>query len=313
MIITRSDEEEISRLKDDLSIRFEMKNLGEVECFLGLEVEKISQGYFICQRRYAKNLLKLFSMGEANEMATPMEINLKMKKDESKLLKDARSFRQLVGSLIYLSITRPEIAYFVSVVSQFMQDPRTPHLEAAKRILRYIKGSVDYGLLYEKRTDFVLQGFTDADWACDTAGRHSTSGYCFNLGSAAVSWCSKKQFTVALSSTEAEYIAATMAAQECIWLKCLMGDIFGKMDYAVKIQCDNESTIKLASNPIFHGRTKHIEVRHHFIREKLLNQEIELEGVHTSAQVADIFTKALANLDFEKFRVALGIIEVNMH
>ncbi|XP_015087043.1 uncharacterized protein LOC107030185 [Solanum pennellii] len=181
---------------DDLSIQIEMKNLGEVECFLGLEVEKISQGYFICQRRYAKNLLKHFSMGEAKEMATPMEINLKMEKDEGKLLKDARSFRQLVGSLIYLTITRPEIAFSVSGVSQFMQDPRTPYVEAAKRILRYIKCSVDYGLMYEKGTDFVLQGFTGADWAGDTDRCCSTSGYCFNLGSAVVSWCSKKQSTV---------------------------------------------------------------------------------------------------------------------
>ena len=146
MIITRSDEEKISRLKDDLSIRFEMKNLVEVGCFFGLEVEKISQGYFICQRRYAKSLLKHFSMGEEKEMTTPMEINLKTEKDEGKLLKDARSFRQLVGSLIYLTITRPEIAFSVSFVSKFMKDPRTPHLEVAKSILRYIKISVDYGV-----------------------------------------------------------------------------------------------------------------------------------------------------------------------
>ncbi|XP_047259064.1 secreted RxLR effector protein 161-like [Capsicum annuum] len=168
-------------------------------------------------------------MGEAKEMETPMEMNLKMKKDEGKLLKDARSFRQVVGSLIHLTITRPEIAYSVGVISQFMQDPRTPHLEAAKRILCYIKGSVDYGKTVFSKTNSlagsdavkkggvtVLQGFTDVDWAGDTAGRRSTSRYCFNLGSVAVSWCSKKQSTVAFSSTEAEYIAATMAAQEYI-------------------------------------------------------------------------------------------------
>ncbi|XP_016581717.2 secreted RxLR effector protein 161-like [Capsicum annuum] len=133
-------------------------------------------------------------MGEAKKMATPMEMNLKMKKDEGKLLKDTRSFQQLVGSLIYLTITRPEIAYSVGVIYQFMQDLRTPHLEAAKRILRYIKVSVDYGLMYEKGNDFVLQGFTDTDWASDTASRRSNSG--------------KNQSTVVLSSTEAKYIAA---------------------------------------------------------------------------------------------------------
>ena len=134
-----------------------MKNLGEVQWFLGLEVEKTSQGYFICQRRYAKSLLKHFNMKETKEMPTSMKINLKVKKDKGKLLKDATSFRQLLGSLIYLTITRPEMAQFIGVVSQFMHDPRTPHEEAAKRILRYIKGSVDYGLMYEKRNDFILK------------------------------------------------------------------------------------------------------------------------------------------------------------
>ncbi|XP_049406095.1 secreted RxLR effector protein 161-like [Solanum stenotomum] len=155
-------------------------------------------------------------MGEAKEMATPMEINLKMKKDK---------------------------------------DPRTPHLEATKRILRYIKGSIDYSHTYEKGNDFVLQEFTDADWTGDMADRRSTSGYCFNLGFATVSWCSKKNAIVALSSTEAKYIAATMATQECNWLKCLIGDIFDKVDYVVQIQCDYENAIKLTSNSIFHGRT----------------------------------------------------------
>ncbi|XP_016561602.1 uncharacterized protein LOC107860673 [Capsicum annuum] len=137
MIITESDEEEISRLKDDPSVLFEMNNLGEVECFLDLKVEKISHEYFICQRKHAKNLLKHLGMEEAKEMTIPIEMNLKMKKTEGKLLKDARSFRQL--------------------------DPRTPHLEAAKRILCYIKGSVDYDFMYEKGDDFMLQGFTEAD------------------------------------------------------------------------------------------------------------------------------------------------------
>lgn len=309
MIITGDNEAEISKLRNNLSTRFEMKNLGEIGCFLGIEVEKSDQGYFVSQKRYAKSLLERFGMGESKEMATPMEPYLKLTKEEGELLKDARRFRQLVGSLIYLTITRPEIAYSVSVISQFMQNPRTHHLEAAKRILRYIKGSIAHGLMYKKGNDFVLRGFTDADWAGDAVNRRSTSGYCFNLGSAVVSWCSKKQSTVALSSTEAEYMAATMAAQECIWLKCLMEDIFSKVDYAVQIYCDNESAIRLALNPVFHGRTKHIEVHHHFVREKVLNQEIELQEISTGNQVADIFTKALTKAKFENFRAALGVID----
>lgn len=138
-------------------------------------------------------------------------------------------------------------------------------------------------MVYKKGTDFVLQGSTNTDWACDTARRCSTSRYCFNLGSATTSWCSKKQPTVAFSCREKKHIVVTMAAQECIWLKCLMGDIFSKVDYVVKVQCDNKTGIKHTSNPIFHGRKKHIEVHHNFIREKVLNKQIELDGVHTSA------------------------------
>lgn len=309
MIVTGDDEAEISHLMKDLATRFEMKNLGEIGCFLGLEVEKSEQGYFISQSRYARNLLERFEMGESKEIATPMEPYLKLQKEEGEPLKDPRRFRQFVGSLIYLTITRPEIAYSVGVISQFMQNPTTHHLGAAKRVLRYIKGSPAYGLMYKKGSDFVLKGFTDADWAGDAVDGRSTSGYCFSLGSAAVSWCSKKQSTVALSSTEAEYMAATMAAQECVWLKCLMEDIFSKVDYVVQICCDNESAIKLASNPVFHGRTKHVEVHHHFVREKVLNQEIELQGISTCNQVADIFTKALAKAKFEGFRVALGVVD----
>ncbi|KAK2991021.1 hypothetical protein RJ640_005503 [Escallonia rubra] len=311
MIITGDNEDEISRLKNDLSIRFEMKNLGEVGCFLGLEVERSEDGFFVSQKGYAKSLLERFSMGEAKEMATPMEPYLKLKKGEGQLLKDARKFRQLVGSLIYLTITRPDIAYPVGVISQFMQTPRTPHLDAAKRIMRYVKGSLGYGLMYKKGGNFLLSGFSDADWAGDENDRHSTTGYCFNMGSAAISWCSKKQPSVALSSTEAEYIAATMATQECIWLKRLISDISKKVDYAVPIHCDNESAIKLASNPVFHGRTKHIEVRHHFVREKVLSQDIKLDSVRTSNQVADLFTKALAESKFERFRAALGMLDLS--
>ncbi|GJY14422.1 integrase [Tanacetum coccineum] len=267
-IITGDNEAEISLLKDDLSIRFEMKNLGEAGYFLGLEVENTDQG-------------------------DPMEPNLKLRKNEGTLLKDVKKYRQLVGSLIYLTITRLELSYCVGKVSEFMQCPRTSLLEAAKMILQYVKGYLDYGLLYKKTNTFCLNGFTDADWGGNADDRHSTTGYCFSTGSAMVSWCSKNQSVVTLSSTEAKYVAATMTAQECMWLKRLVRDMMGKFEYAVKVRCDNESTIKLASNPVFHARTKHIEVRHHYIREKVLDQEIELKGILTERQVADIFTKAL--------------------
>ncbi|XP_071708723.1 secreted RxLR effector protein 161-like [Rutidosis leptorrhynchoides] len=219
----------------------------------------------------------------------------------------------MVGSLIYLTITRPEIAYSVGIVSQFMQCPTNVHIDAAKRILRYVKGSIGRGFWYKKYDNVLLKGFVDADWMGDANDRHSTSGYCFNMSSAIISWCSKKQDVVALSSTEAEYIAATMAAQECIWLRRLIGDILEKVDYVVKLKCDNESAIKLASNAVFHACTKHIEMRYHFIREKVLSGEIELANIRTNAQVADIFTKALMKTKFMEFREALGFLIESLH
>ncbi|KAK4407754.1 Copia protein [Sesamum angolense] len=175
--------------------------------------------------------------------------------------------------------------------------PMEPYLKLNKeegqplkdeRKFRQLVGSLDYGFLYKRSNDFKLRGFTDADWVGDASDRRSTSGYFFNIGSVVVSWCSKKQSTVALSSTEAEYMATTIATQECIWLKRLIGDIYGRVNYAVPMKCDNESAIRLASNPAFHGRMKHVEIHHHFVQEK-----------------------ALAKPKFESFRTALGVIDNN--
>ncbi|XP_017239877.1 secreted RxLR effector protein 161-like [Daucus carota subsp. sativus] len=158
-------------------------------------------------------------MEESKEKAISIEQGLKLTSSGGVPLNDATPFRQLVGSLIYLTITRPELCYSVSVVSQFMQHPTYQHWDAAKRILRYIKGTLDYGLMYRNCEKIQLVGYTDADWAGSVEDRHLTTGYCFSMGSSMVSWCSKKQPVVALSSTEAEYVAASMAAQECVRLK----------------------------------------------------------------------------------------------
>jgi len=190
-----------------------------------------------------------------------------------------------------------------------MDKPCEGHLIAAKRILRYIKGILNFGLVYKQHTHFILSGFVDADWAGNVNDRRSTTGYCFNTGSAAVSWCSKKQATVALSTCEAEYVAATMATQECLWLKRLIKEMISGSNYVVFIHYDNESAIKLAGNPVFHARTKHIETHYHFVREKVLTQDIELKKIGTEDQVADIFTKALTKAKFEVFRSALGVVD----
>ncbi|XP_057510890.1 secreted RxLR effector protein 161-like [Actinidia eriantha] len=237
-------------------------------------------------------------MLECKPIATPMEANARLCSEVGKDLKDATMYRQIVGSLIYLTLTRPDIAYAVGVVSRFMQTPKKPHLEALRRILRYVKGTIDFGLLYKKGGACKLVGYCDANYGEDHDTRRSTTGYVFNLGSGAISWCSKRQPTVSLSTTEAEYRASAMAAQESTWLLQLMKDLHQPDDYAVILHCDNQSAICLAENPVFHARTKHVEVHYHFMREKVLQGEIKMCHVKTENQVADIFTKGLSNAKF---------------
>ncbi|KAM2686201.1 hypothetical protein EV2_009117 [Malus domestica] len=187
-------------------------------------------------------------------------------------------------------------------MSRYMQNPKKPHLEAVRRILRYVKSTIDYGLLYKKGEDYKLIGYCDADFTGDHDTRRSTTGHVFRIGSGVVSWCSKRQPTVSLSTTKAEYKAVAIAAQENAWLVQLMGDLYQLVDYPVPLYCDNQSAIRLAENPIFHARTKHVEVHYHFIREKVLQEEIEMRQINTDEQVANLFTKGLSTGKFEKIR-----------
>ncbi|KAH9726925.1 hypothetical protein KPL70_008466 [Citrus sinensis] len=309
LIISGDDVEEIFRTKENLSVRFQMKELGQLKHFLGLEVDQTKEGIFLCQQKYAKDLLKKFGMLECKPISTPMEPNAKMCAHEGKDLEDASMYRQLVGSLIYLTLTQPDISYAVGVMSRYMQNPKKSHLEAVRRVLRYVKSTIDYGLLYKKGGNCKLVGYCDADYAGDHDTRRSTTGYMFTLGSGTISWCSKRQPTVSLSTTEAEYRAAAMAAQESTWLIQLMNDLHQPVDYAVLLYCDNQSAIRLAENPVFHARTKHVEVHYHFVREKVLQEEIEMRQVKTDEQIADLFTKSLSVGKFEHFRRQLGVIQ----
>ncbi|XP_062100355.1 secreted RxLR effector protein 161-like [Humulus lupulus] len=201
-------------------------------------------------------------------------------------------YMQILGSLIYLGLTRPNISYSVGVMSRYMQNPKKSCLEVVRRILRYIKCTIDYGLMYKKGESCKLVGYFDDDYAGDHDTRRSTTGYMFMLGSGMISWCSKRQPTVSLSTTEAEYRTEAMAAQESTWLIQLMKDLHQPIDYAMPLYYDNQSAIPLAENPVFHARTKHMEVHYHFLREKFLQDEILMKQVKTDEQVADLFTKA---------------------
>ena len=190
-----------------------------------------------------------------------------------------------------------------------MQNPKKPHLEAVRRILRYVKSTIDYGLLYKKGEDCKLVGYYDADYAEDHDTRRSTIGYVFKLGYGTISWCSKRQPTMSLSRTEAEYRVVAMAAQESTWLIQLMNNLHQPVDYVIPLYCDNQLAICLVENPVFHVRTKHVEVHYHFLREKVMLEEIEMRKIKTYDQVVDLFTKSLSTSKFEMFRRQLGLVQ----
>ena len=299
----------IKGCKLDLASEFEMKDLGLMHYFLGMEVWQSSGHIFLGQGKYAVDILRRFEMEDCRPMSTPMITNLKKLVASESELVDPTLYRQLIGSLMYLVNTRPDISFAVNTLSQFMVEPRRVHWVAAKHVLRYLRGTVDYGLNYVQNDGVNLIGYTDSDWAGSAVDRKSTSGCCFSLGSAVVSWFSRKQKSVALSSTEAEYMAASQASCEAIWLRKLLFGLFGQKLQPTIIHCDNQSCIKLSENPVFHDRSKHIEIRYHFIRDYIQRGAVKLQYISTDEQVADILTKALQKGKFVFFRDKLGVVQ----
>ncbi|GKC26312.1 integrase [Tanacetum coccineum] len=296
MIYTGSSLQLISEFKEAMMKKFEMSDLGKLSYFLGLEVQQGADGIFLSQQKYANDILNQFSMVGCKTVGTPMNVGEKLASNDGTGMADARKFRSLVGRLIYLTHTRPDLTYAVGIVSRFMHCPSKQHFGAAKRILRYIAGTTSYGIWYSRKEKFELVGYSDSDWAGEKEDMKSTSGNCFTLGSGVVSWASKKQATVALSSTEAEYVAATKAACQAIWLRRMLSDLNQTQNGATTIFC------AMTRNRVPHYRTKHIAIKHHFIRELVAERQVELEFCRTDQQLADLFTKSLSRGKFEEFR-----------
>jgi hypothetical protein len=231
-------------------------------------------------------------------MPTPMVMDLKKMSDTDSRDVDPHLYRQLIGSLMYLVNTRPNICYAVNVLSQFMSQPRQTHWIAAKYVLRYLRGTIGYSLRYASSVDLSLQGYANADWEGSTIDKKSTSDCCF-----------KKQSSVALSTVEAEYIALSVAVHEAVWINKLLTDLFDhEMDPTI-IHCDNQSCVKLSENLVFHDRSKHIEIKYHYIRDMVQRKTIYVQYLPTHEQIIDIFIKPLAKTKFEYFRERLGLVE----
>uniref|UniRef100_A0A2N9EKK8 Uncharacterized protein n=1 Tax=Fagus sylvatica TaxID=28930 RepID=A0A2N9EKK8_FAGSY len=293
MIITGDDVQGIQDLKRFLGQHFEMKDLGPLSYFLGLEVSSSSNGYYLTQAKYTSDLISRAGITDSKIVDTPIEYNNRLNTHDGEPLPDATLYRQLVGSLVYLTVTRPDISYAVHIVSQFMAAPRSLHYAAVLRILRYLKDTLFHGLHFSSQSSLTLQAYSDADWAGDPTDRRSTTRYCFLLGDSLISWRSKKQSVVARSSTEVEYRALADTTAELLWLRWLLQDLGIDCSTAVPIHCDNRSAIQIAHNDVFHERTKHIEIDCHFVRHHLLQGTLQLRSVSSQDQLADIFTKPM--------------------
>jgi hypothetical protein len=221
-------------------------------------------------------------------------------------------YKQLIGSLMYPVNTRPNICFAVNTLSQHMVEPRHVHWMVTKHMLRYLRGTVGYGLRYVSSGDVKLQGYTDFDWAWSVVDRKSTSKCCFSLGSSMISWLSTKQTSMALNTSEAKYIAASMASHEAVWLRKLLAGIFDLELEPTLIHCDDQSCAKLTENPVFHDRSKLIEIKYHYIRDMVQRGVVELQYISMDEQIADILTKPLSRVKYEYFRDKLGVLP-NVH
>ncbi|KAJ0625451.1 putative RNA-directed DNA polymerase [Helianthus annuus] len=307
MIITGNDKEEMIKLKESLFREFEMKDLGRLKYFLGIEVLRSKRGIFICQKKYILDMLAETGMIDCKPADTPMMVNHKLQMEEGAKLVEKERYQRLVGKLIYLSHTRPDIAYAVSVVSQFMHQPQIAHMGAVCRIMRYLKGTIGHGVLFKSNGHLKIQGYTDADWAGDKGDRRSTSGYFTLVGGNLVTWRSKKQKVVALSSAEAEFRGIARGLTEILWIRKLLTEVGFPPTEPTRIMCDNKAAIQISENPVQHDRTKHVEVDRHFIKEKLESGILELPFVRSEDQLADILTKAVNERIFSKCLNKLSI------
>ncbi|GKC14476.1 putative ribonuclease H-like domain-containing protein [Tanacetum coccineum] len=289
--------------------KFQMSSMGELTFFLGLQVKQKEDGIFISQDKYVTEILKKFGFSDVKTASTPMETHKPLLKDADGEDVDEHLYRSMIGSLMYLTSSRPDIMFAVCACARFQVNPKSSHLHAVKRIFRYLKGQPKLGLWYPKDSPFDLVAYTDSDYAGASLDRKSTTGGCQFLGCRLISWQCKKQTVVANSTTEAEYIAASNCCGQVLWIQNQLLD-YGYNFMQTKIHIDNESTICIVKNPVFHSKTKHIEIRHHFIRDSNEKKLIQMIKIHTDQNVADLLTKAFDVSRFEYLIASIGMLNL---
>ncbi|XP_016169023.1 uncharacterized protein LOC107611630 [Arachis ipaensis] len=307
IIVTGTSKEAIAKLVQQLHSKFSLRDMGELKYFLGIEVTQTScGGLLLSQTKYINDLLKKANMGDSKAAATPMTSNLKLTSTDGVPFEHVSLYRSVVGSLQYLTVTRPEIAFCINKVCQFMQAPLDKHWKAVKRILRYLQGTRTMGLHLRKPTELILTGYTDSDWASDIEDHKSTAGYCVMFGPNPVSWCSKKQAAVSRSSTEAEYRGIANVVAELLWIRNLLGEIHILVP-TLKVYCDNAGAVLMSANPVLHSRSKHFEIDLHLVRDHVAKGRVQIHHIPGDTQIADVMTKAVSSSRFATFRSKLKI------
>eukprot|EP00253_Pinus_taeda_P015719 PITA_15719 len=287
-IIFGSNEEEMSQnFALIMQKEFEMSLLGELTYFLGLQIQQKEGGIFLSQTKYLKQILKKYGMEDAKPVCTPMVTGCSLSANDESAAVHQPTYRSMIGSLLYLTGSRPDIMHAVGIVGRFQANPKETHLQAVKRIFKYLQGTQNYGL-----------------WK-------STSGGAFFMGSRLVSWFSKKQSSIALSTAEAEYVVAASCCTQLLWMMQTLQDFQIDCTSPVSILCDNTSAISISKNPVMHSKTKHIPIKYHFLREQVLEQKVKLEYVPSKEQVVDILTKPLPREAFEYLRHKLGVFDAS--
>ncbi|KAI3680869.1 hypothetical protein L6452_35646 [Arctium lappa] len=298
-----------TRFAERMKKEYKTSMMGELTYFLGLQIKQSDKGTFICQGKYVKDMLKKFDLTQTSAMKTPMAPPLTLNKDPSGKPVNVTAYRGMIGSLLYLTASRPDIMYSTCLCARYQSEPKESHLIAVKRIFRYLKGTPNLGLWYPKDSGFDLTGYSDSDFAGCKLDRKSTTGGCQLLGEKLVSWTSKKQNSVSTSTAEAEYVAAGSCCSQILWMRNQLLDYDLQLS-KIPIYCDSTSAIAIANNPVLHSKTKHIEIRYHFIRDHVMNGDIELHFIPTDFQLVNIFTKPIDETRFNFLISELGMLNL---
>ncbi|XP_040996133.1 uncharacterized mitochondrial protein AtMg00810-like [Juglans microcarpa x Juglans regia] len=313
VLLASNSLQDIDLLKKFLDDQFTIKDLGPLKYFLGLEVARSHTGISLCQRKYALDILQDTGLIGSKPAAFPMESNLKLTIDDSEPYEDPSAYRKLVGRLLYLTITRPDLAYSVQVLSQFLAKPTVNHHKAAVRVLRYLKATPGQGLFFPSTSELQLKAFSDSDWAGCIDSKKSITGFAVFLGNSLISWKSKKQATISRSSAEAEYRALATTTCEIQWLIYALQDLQIDHSQPTLLYTDSKSAMAIATNPVQHERTKHIQIDCHLVREKLQEKLIKLFYIPSRLQLADILTKPLGSLPFHHVLRKMNILNIHVH